>query len=363
MRHTGWRLARSLFIATGLLMAFAAPTMAAGTTEYPSSAASRTFNGGLAGWNQSTTFDGTCIPPLVCPAATNSYVGSGDSEGSGYITSSYFGVAGVGGIGGTTTATWESPAFTYSGNGGGAPGSLSLAMSRRSDVGQLLAIAGNSADYAVSLVDVSEGGNTETVIAPTTLGGADSWTTVSASVGASRLNLGDQYRVRIESIYSTGTSVLVTGSADYDNVALRASGSGNGGEGGGGGGSDGTNGKNGKGGRNSLRSAQLLAMFGSGQSSTAVLDKGKRLLVRVSCPKRIGGACRVTAQGLLKKHKPATKTRTVKVPKGKSRQVVLQVKPAFRDKVAKRKRLLVSEKVHAGTTSATLYKVRKLIRR
>ena len=81
------------------------------------------------------------------------------------------------------------------------------------------------------------------------------------------------------------------------------------------------------------------------------------------CPAPIGTSCRITAQGLLRKRKPVTTKRTVKVGKGKKRQVVLKVKPKFQAKVAKRKRLLVSEKVRAGKTSATAYKVRKLIRR
>jgi hypothetical protein len=95
-------------------------------------------------------------------------------------------------------------------------------MSRRADVTQLLAMAGNSAEYTVELRDQSEGEQPVTVIAPTTLGGAESWTTVSrAEVKAGRLHSGDGYRVRIESRYKTGTSVVANGSADYDNVVLR----------------------------------------------------------------------------------------------------------------------------------------------
>jgi hypothetical protein len=97
-------------------------------------------------------------------------------------------------------------------------------------------------------------------------------------------------------------------------------------------------------------------------SPMAVL-KGNRLFVKVKCPKKIGRACRITAQGLLRKHKPATTKRTVKVRSGKGKLVVLKVKPKLRARVAKRKRLLVSEKVRAGKTTATAYKVRKLIRR
>lgn len=340
--------------------ALASPAMAAsGSTEYPANSAARSFTGGTSGWTSSSSFDGTCIPPVLCPSVTNSYVGSGDAESNGYLTSSYLGVVGVGGVGGTTTAVWQSPAFTYSG------GAATFRMSRRSDVGQLLAVAGNSATYAVQFVDLSEGGNQVAVIAPTSLAGADDWTPVSANISAARLNKGDSYAIRIVTSYSTGTSVLVTGSADYDNVALRGGEGGGDGDGNGnGGGKNGNDGGNGGNGRNTLRSSELLSLFSSGQPGSAgVLANGKRLAVRVNCPKKIGRACRVTAQGLLRKHKPVTAKRTVKVSKGGHRTIVLKVKPKFRATVAKRKRLLVKQKVKAGKAKATSYKVRKLLHR
>jgi hypothetical protein len=48
---------------------------------------------------------------------------------------------------------------------------------------------------------------------------------------------------------------------------------------------------------------------------------------------------------------------------GKSRLVALQVKPKARGQVAKRKRLLVRQKVSAGKVTATLFKTRLLVRR
>jgi hypothetical protein len=332
-----------------LCMALAAPAGAADNGLYPSDPAARTFTGGTAGWTSSSSFDSSCIPPLLCPNVNNAYVSAGDAEGNGYITSEYTGVAGVGAVAGTTTAVWESPTFTYR-EFGPAPEDASFTMSRRADVGQLLAVAGNSAEYSVVLRDMSEGARTVVVIAPRTLAGAEAWSSVpKATLEAGRLNSGDRYRIRIESLYKTGTSVAASGAADYDDVILRTAAS----EGG-----------NGSGGRNTLRSRRLLSLFSSGLSNTAtVAAKGRRLLVKVSCPKAIGSACRVTAQGLLRKHRPATAKRTVKVGKGRSRRVVLRVKPRLRAKLLKRKRLLVSEKVRAGGTSATAYKVRRLIRR
>jgi hypothetical protein len=346
-----------------LCFALAAPAGAADSDLYPSDPNSRTFSGGPAGWTSSATFDGVCVPPLVCPRVDNRWVAGGDAGANGYISSDYLGVAGVGSVAGTSTGVWESPAFTFT---GASKGEVAFSMRRRADVDELLAVAGNSAEYAVRLVNVTEGGTAQTVIAPTTMAAAADWSTVSsAAINASRLEAGDTYRLRIESIYKTGTGVLVTGSADYDNVVL---GPGVGAAGGGDKGDGSGKGDSGSGGRDTLRSGELLSLFSSGLSERAVAigakkGKARRLMVKVRCPRRIGAACRVTAQGLLKKRKAATRKRTVKVGKGKSRRVVLAVKPRFRSKVAKRKRLLVSENVRAGKASATAYKIRKLIRR
>lgn len=347
---------------TGLFAALATPAVAADNGEYPTDPGARTFNGGLNGWTSSSSVDGVCVPPVLCPTVTNSYVSAGDADGNGYIASEYLGVAGAGTVAGTATGVWESPAFTYR-SAGGEPETAYLSLSRRADVAQLLAVAGNSADYAVRLIDASEGGRAVTAIAPTTMAGAQSWTTVPrVAIKAGRLHSGDSYRVRIESAYRTGTSAVVTGSADYDNVVLRtaaaeaANGSGGG------------NGGNGNGGRSTLRSARLLSLFSSGQSNTATVTgmgagKGAKLRVRVACPKRIGAACRVVAQGLLRRHRPATAKRLVRLGRGRSRLVALKVKPRARARVAKRRRLLVRERVRVGKASATAYKVRKLVRR
>lgn len=112
-----------------------------------------------------------------------------------------------------------------------------------------------------------------------------------------------------------------------------------------------------------LSDARLLSLFRQGSSSVPVVLKGNRLFAKVGCPAKIGRACRLTAQGLLTRRKPATSKRTVKVAKGKSRQVVLKVKPKAKPKIAKRKRILLRENVSAGSAHATLLKSRKLIRR
>ena len=152
-----------------------------------------------------------------------------------------------------------------------------------------------------------------------------------------------------------GTGLLAgTSSVRFDNVSLsvlRSSG-GNGGKGGAGG--------NGAGG--GLSDSQLLSLLRSSPGGTAVL-KGKRLFVKGACPAKVGRTCRLSLQGLLTKRKPATTKRNSRVAKGKAKTLVLKVKPKARKKLAKSKRLLFRETVHAGSARATLYKRLKLIRR
>jgi hypothetical protein len=342
------------------LMALPAAAGAA-TSKYPPAAAARGFGGDAAGWTSSSSTDGACLPPLLCASVANSFQGTGGADGGGFIRSAYTGVVGVTAVGGTATGTWESPPFTYAGADEEEATSVGIALDRRASVDQLLAVAGSSAEYTVRLIDLSEGGEALTLIPATTLAGANAWTDISrGSIDPGSLTAGHDYRIQITSRYTSGTSVLVTGNADYDNVVLTAS--------------DGTNG-NGKGGGKgkgkgdgtgggALSEQRLLDLLRQATPGTAVLnDSGKRLFVRVKCPRKIGHACRTTAQGLLRKRRPATAKRTVHLRSGKSKLVVLRVKPKAREQVAKRKRLLVRQKVRAGKVTATVVKSRRLIRR
>ena len=352
------RIAATVAASVAILGLGMVASASAATSKYPPNAASRGFAGDAGGWASSVGNEGVCLAPLLCANVENSFQGTGGADGGGFIRSAYTGVVGVSAIGGTTTGTWESPQFTYTGAGGEEATTVSFALDRRASVDQLLAVAGNAAEYTVRLIDVSEGGEASTLIPTATLAGANSWTDVTrGSINPDSLTAGHDYRIQITSRYTSGTSVLVTGNADYDNVVLTAS--------------DGTsgNGKGGKGkgkgyGSGGLSEQRLMDLLRQATPGTAVLgSKGKRLFVRVKCPRKIGHACRTTAQGLLRKKRPATAKRTVRLRSGKSKLVVLRVKPKARKQVAKRKRLLVRQKVHAGKLTATVVKSRWLIRR
>jgi hypothetical protein len=343
-----------------ILLVLPAAAGAAGS-KYPSANAARGFDGGAAGWDSFASTEGTCLPPLLCARVENSFQVSGGADGGGFIRSAYLGVVGATAVGGGATATWQSPPFTYSGAGGDEPGGLALTLDRRANVDQLLGVAGNSAEYSVRLVDLSAAGEGVTLIAPTTLAGARSWTDVSSgSINPGSLTIGDEYRIQISSRYTSGTSVLVSGNADYDNVALSAT-TGNGGGKGNGNGGDGSGAGKGSSAFSSQRLEELLR--GATPGTATVLHSNRRLLVRVKCPRKVGRQCRTTVQGLLRKGRPATVKRTVRLRAGKSRLVALQVKPKARRQVAKRKRLLIRQKVRAGKATATVFKARLLVRR
>jgi hypothetical protein len=354
------RIAATLAASVAILGLGMATSASAATSKYPPSAAARGFAGDAGGWASSSGNEGICLAPLLCASVANSFQGTGGADDGGFIRSAYTGVVGVSAVGGTATGTWESPPFAYAGVGGEEATTVSFALDRRASVDQLLAVAGNAAEYTVRLIDLSEGGEASTLIPTTTLAGANSWTGVArGSINPDSLIAGHDYRIQITSRYTSGTSVLVTGNADYDNVVLTASdgtnGNGKGGKG---------KGKGGGGGSGALSEERLTDLLRQATPGTAVLgNKGKRLFVRVKCPRKIGHACRTTAQGLLRKRRPATTKRTVRLRSGKSKLLVLRVKPKVRKQVAKRKRLLVRQKVRAGKVTATVVKSRRLIRR
>lgn len=361
MDFAGFRRIEGAVAAGMAALVLALPSVAgAATSKYPPDTAARGFNGGSAGWTATSSFNGTCLAPLLCPSAENTHEASGGADGGGYLRSAYTGVAGTTAVGGVTTAEWTSPAFTYGGADGRTPSAVIFEMDRRANVDELLAVAGNSATYSVRLVDLSAGGEAITLVEPKTLGGAESWGNApAATIDPGRLTSGHEYKIVIRSTYSTGTSALVTGNADYDNVVLSAvrGGSGQGGRGRGGGSG------NGAGGLDRDRLTELVRAAAPGLAVLKGEGKAKRLFVKVKCPRKVGRTCRITAQGMLTKRKPATMRRTVKVRKGKAKLLVLRVKPKARDKVMKRKRLLVRQKVRAGKATATVYKTHRLIRR
>jgi hypothetical protein len=328
--------------------------LAAGSVQaaaYPPG--SGAFNGGLEGWTMPT--GATCNIPLggLC-TATAGYDGeNGNPPGALAANTSI--LLNLGGLF-KTAATFQSPNFTAS-EGGAA----TLHVDHQLSSANLLDLA-PKADYVVSLIDRTSGVTSEAL--------ADSATAAAGFAGkdgAATLTAGHVYAISIAAETSSSLAnigLLGSTALRFDNVSLTVGTSGGGGGGGGGkgNGGNGGNGGAGGGGAGGLSDSRLLSLLRSEVGGTAVLE-GNRLFVKRSCPAKVGHACRVSLQGLLKKSKPATTRRTSKVAKGKARVLVLKVKPRAKAKLAKRSRLLFKQTVKAGKAKATVYKRLKLIRR
>jgi hypothetical protein len=308
---------------------------------YPAGAG--TFSGGAQGWQVT---DASCNVPILC-SATGGYDGS-DGQPPGSVAANTSILLNLVGLF-KSTVTLQSPDFTVA-DGGAAI----LHLDRQFAPGSLIDLAPQST-YTVTLIDRTA--ERQSVPLTETISGASGFTGKDATVSVAA---GHTYAISIAT--ETSSSVVGTGllagatSTRFDNVSLSSSGGG-----GSGNGNNGNNGANGTGGSGGLSDRLLLSTIQGNLTAPATL-KGQRLFVKAKCPAKIGHACRVTLQGLLKKRKAATATRVVKVPKGKTRRIVLAVKPKARGKVSTRKKLLFKETVRAGGAKATLYKHLKLIR-
>jgi hypothetical protein len=328
------------------MLAFVASAFAA-TATYPGGG--NGFSEGAEGWSAGAA---SCTPAeLLCTSEATYDATAGNPPGSiaakTTVTLNLVGLF-------KGTATWSSPQFKVPVE---AVTDADVHLDQAFSPGGLVDVE-PEATYVVTLSDLTTGTST------TALSGEldeedEAFAGASAPVAVVG---GHTYRLSIETVTAQSALALslLSGTAivRFDNVGLTVR-SGSEGKGGGGG----AGGKRGSGsGAGSLSDRQLFSLLSGGTSAGPATLKGKRLFVKVGCPAKVGHACRITAQGLLSKHRPATTKRTAKVAKGKSKRIALRVKPKARGKVIKRRRLLFREKVHAGPAQATVYRQRKLIR-
>ncbi len=302
-----------------------------------------TFTGGAEGWQVK---EAVCNVPLLCEATGGYDAAAGNPPGS-LAAKSKIALNAVGLF--KATVVEESPAFTAGESGAG-----NLSLQRQLVTTEPLSLTPSLA-YTAVLVDQSIGDEQkaieETVGAPTGF---------AAGQGAVALVAGHTYSIRITSqLTSNVTALGFTGeaSADYDNVVITGpgGGSGNGGNGGNGGG--GGNGASG------ITSSQLTSLIQSQGLVGPAIFKGNRISVKAKCPAKVGRACKVTVQGLIKKGKPATNSRSAKIKQGKTKKLALKVKPPLKSQVKAKKRLLFKMTVKAGKAKTTVYKSLKLIKR
>lgn len=328
-----------------------AASASAATSVYPAGGSG--FNTNAEGWSPGAS---SCSPiALLCTPEAAYEAGVGNPPGS---------------IAAKTTVTlnavdlfkgtevWNSPQFTIP---VGAITGASVNLDRAFSPGGLVE-AEPKATYAVALRDLTSGA-TSTPLSEE-LSKTDG--TFATRSGAANVIGGHTYQLSIEATTAQSTLAVSplsgTTAVRFDNVGLRVEtavgevGGGGGGAGGGGAGGGGGNSAS------TLTDSQLHSLIQSSLSGPATL-KGKHLFVKVKCPAKAGRFCKISLQGLLKKGKPATSTRTARVGKGKTKRFVLQVRPKARAAVAMRKRLLFKETVKVAKAKATVYKGLELVRR
>jgi hypothetical protein len=293
------------------------------------------FDGGPQGWQVT---EASCNAGALCTASGGYDGGNGNPPGS-LAANTTVALNLVTAF--DSSVTLQSPDFTVQGDRLGT-----LHLDRQFAPGSLVDLAAETS-YEVTLIDRTADRRSTPL--------EESIDEASGFVGkdaAVTLVPGHTYAISIavETTSSlAGTGLLGgTTSTRFDNVELAVPGDGAGASG------------NGKAG--GLSDRVLFSAIQGNLAAPATL-KGDRLFVKARCPARIGRACRITLQGLLKKGRAATTKRTVKVPKGKSKRIVLKVKPKAKGKVAPRKRLLFKQTVKAGPAKATAYKRLKLIHR
>jgi hypothetical protein len=330
----------------GLLLLFGAGSARAANV-YPAGGSG--FTGGTEGWQVKGA---DCNVPILC-TANGGYDGTDGNPPGSLAANASIALNLVSLF--KSTVSLQSPDFKVTESG---PGTVQL--ERQFTPASLVDLA-PQLTYTVALDDKTAG--TESQPITETVSGASGFI---GKAGVVSVTAGHTYAISISAETSStvaGTGLLAGAtSARFDNVSLTegllGNGSGNGGKGGSGG--NGGAGGNGAGGPSDSR---LLALLQSSQPVGTAVVKGKRVFVKAKCPARIGRSCRISLQGLVSKRKNATARRTSKVAKGKSKTLVLKVKPRAAMKLATSSRLLFRVTVHAGSAKATVYKRLKLIRR
>lgn len=329
----------------------------ASAATYPSTGGS-TFTGSAEGWKEAAS---ECkllkTLELLCESSA-AYDGTVGSPPGSFAVKTNIPINLLGLFESVTTI--DSPTFTAVAGGSGT-----LSLAREFAPGGLLTLGPKFA-YTAYLVDKTT--NTKQKAITETI---EAEAPFAAKTGGVSLTAGHTYAVEIEATTTTtiaGLSLLAAeGVGHFDNVVVTgANGSSEegGGGGGGGGGGNGGNGSNGgEGGAGGVSSARLESLIQSSSLVGPAVLKGNKLSVKAKCPAKVGTTCTITLQGMLAKHKPATTTRKAKVKVGKTKNFALTVKPAARNKVKTKNKLLFKETVKAGKSTATVFKAIKLVRK
>jgi hypothetical protein len=334
-------------VASALLFSLDVPASHADT--YVPTPVNQDFSGSQGGWTQSADYSGLCLQTLVCPAVYNGWSGGG-ADGNGYISAKFASLAST--VAGTSSSTWESPAFTYNGLGGKTPGSVTFDMNMLRNVGALLDLSVlNDTKYSVDLVDQASG-NKVSVIPATLAAPNTSWQAVpSASVSPNLLKIGHNYKIRITTAYHAVVTVIATGEVGYDNVTLTTAAA------------DGGGNTTNNGGSNITDIKQLRQLTKNYILPKSAEVKGHLLIVHLRCPAAASPKpCQIQFAGLQKGKfsKAATARKIVKLKANKERTVKIRIKPKYQSYYNTAKKIWVKIIVRVGRVRVTVRKTMKL---
>jgi hypothetical protein len=306
-----------------------APAVAAGATVYHPDREAREFTGSAGGWTGTTVNSNpACAEGITCPEIDEEWAASDGVDGAddGFIRVR---VTSIASLLTTTVSTLTGPPFTYGGDAGAQPRTVTLALDSRADDGQLLsALAGGG--FTVFLDDLTSGESLEAVVAQHG-DQANGWTAVpAASLDRRRLEIGHDYRVRIVNTLELSLSLVPGGSFDFDNVVLRAGGAGGGG----------------------ATPKQLRA----GVRSATL--RGRRLAVRLRCPGAATAKCRyslVARAGRARSARVSDRVRAGVAP-GRARTAVARVKRRRVSVLERRGAVTLTGHARSGETRIDLHR-------
>jgi hypothetical protein len=312
-----------------MLAVVVAPGLAVAATVYHPDRDAREFTGSAGGWTGTTANSNpACAEGITCPEIDEEWAASDGVDGvdDGFIRVR---VTSIASLLTTTVSTLTGPPFTYGGDAGAQPRTVTLGLDARADDGQLLSALGGGG-FAVLLDDLSSGESLEAIVA----GHADEangWTALpTANLDPRRLEIGHDYRVRIVNALELPFSLVPWGSFDYDNVVLRASRAGGGG----------------------ATAKQLRA----GVRSATL--RGRRLAVRLRCPGAATSKCRyslVARAGGARSARVSDRMRAGVAP-GEVGKAVAKVKRRHVSRLARTRAVTLTGHARSGETKADLHR-------
>lgn len=329
-----------IFLIAVLGVAMPVPAQA---DSYAPNASSRNFSGGPNGWTASTSYDGLCVPSLLCPAVTNTWSSRG-ADRNGYIRTRFRSVAET--LLGTSVGVWQSPAFRYKGNKGRTPATVTFDMNMRTNLAALLGVdLANDASYRVDLVAAPRGRRLINVIPTRRLRDTTTWTAIrSTSVNPKLLTIGRAYRIRITTTYRSGATVVAIGDVGYDNVRLT------------------TAGRSG-GGTTTIKGLREITKTFILPGSAKLVRNHVKLLVR--CPGIAAlKMCRIKVHGLVagELSRQATSEARVKLSPGTRRFVKFRVRPESLSRYRRADKVWIKSIVQVGQQGVIVRKLIKLRR-